>query len=49
MKKFVHETDGFDSNTVYYQNTDSLYFRIDHCQKLKVANFNRKNLGQGKK
>ena len=30
MNKFFHAIDGFYSNRVYYQDTDSVYFHADH-------------------
>ena len=49
MNKFDHEIDGFCSNKVNYQDTDSLYIHMDHFEKLKEAGYVGKNLGQGKK
>ena len=37
MKKFVPEIDGFLSNIVYYQATNSFYTNMDHYGKVKKA------------
>ena len=45
MNKFVQEIDGFCSNKVYYQVTDSSYFNMAHYENLKAAGFVCNNLG----
>ena len=48
MNNFIHATDGFYSNDVYYTDTDSLYIENKHWDKLKEKNLVGKNFFQGK-
>ena len=48
MNNFVRIIDGFKNNSVYYQDTDSLYIEKKHWDKLDNANLVGGNLGQGK-
>ena len=48
MNNFVRIIDGFKSNSVYYQDTDSLYIEKKHWDKLDKANLVGDKLGQGK-
>ena len=36
-RNFLHETNGFYSENVYYQDTDLAYLHADHYKKLKEA------------
>ena len=48
MNNFIDAIDGFDSNDVYYTDTDSLYIESKHWDKLNKAGLVGKNLLQGK-
>ena len=37
MNYFVDETDGLNSNKVYYQVVDSLCLHMDHYEKIKKS------------
>ena len=47
MNMFVRETDGFYSNKLYCQDTDSLYIHMDHHEEKKEIGNVGNNLGQG--
>ena len=48
MNKFVTVIDGFKTNNVYYQDTDSLYIEKKYWNLLDNANLVGDKLGQGK-
>ena len=48
MKKFLHETDGFYSNKINYQDRDSLDLHMDRYKKVEGAGYVGKNLGQAR-
>ena len=48
MNNFIHATNGFYNNDVYYTDTDSLYIENKHWDKLDKAGLVGKNLLQGK-
>ena len=48
MNNFIHAINGFQTNDVYYTDTDSLYIENKHCNKLDNAGLVRKGLIQGK-
>ena len=48
MNKFIHAIDGFYTNDVYYTDTDSLYIKNKHWEKLDKAGLFGKNLLEGK-
>ena len=48
MNKFLHAIDGFYSNDVDYTDTDSLYIKNKHWDKLDTAGLVGKILLQGK-
>ena len=48
MNNFVRVIDGFNTNNVYYQDTDSLYIERKHWNSLDKAGLVGKNLLQGK-
>ena len=48
MKNFIHATNGFNTNDVYYTDTDSLYIENNNWDKLDKAGLVGKNLLQGK-
>ena len=48
MNNFLSVIDGFKTNNVYYQDTDSLYIEKKHWDKLDEAGLVGKNLCQGK-
>ena len=39
MNKFIHAIDGFYTNNVYYTDTDRLYIKNKHWDKLDKARF----------
>ena len=49
MNNFIHATNGFYTNDVYYGDTDRLYIGNKHWDKLDKAGLVGKNLLQGKK
>ena len=48
MNNFIHAIDGFNTNDVYYIDTDSLYIENKHWDKLEKAGLLGKNLLQSK-
>ena len=48
MNKFIHATNGFYTNDVYYTDTDSLYIESKHWDKSDNAGLVGKGLLQGK-
>ena len=48
INNFIHAIDGFDTNDVYYTDTDSLYIENKHWEKLDKAGLVGKNLLQCK-
>ena len=48
MNIFIQATNGFYTNDVYYTDTDSLYIKNKHCDKLEKAGLVGKRLLQGK-
>ena len=48
MRNFLHVIDGFYSNDVFYTDTDSLYIKNKHWDKLDKARLNGKNRLQDK-
>ena len=48
MNSFIHALDGFFTNDVYYTDTDSLYIKNKHRDKLEKAGLIGKTLLQGK-
>ena len=46
MKNFIHAMDGFNTNNVYYTDTDSLYNENKHWDKLNHAGLVGKKLLQ---
>ncbi len=48
MNNFVEVIDGFKTNNVYYQDTDSLYIEKKHWDALNLSRFVGSNLCQGK-
>ena len=48
MNNFIHASNGFYTNDVYYTDTDSLYIENKHWDKLDKAGLVGKNLLQGK-
>ena len=48
MNNFIHAIVGFCTKDVYYTDTDSLYFKNKHWDKLDKARLFGKNLLQGK-
>ena len=48
MNNFVHAINGLYTNDVYYTDTDSLYNKNEHWNKLDKAGLAGKNLLQGK-
>ena len=48
MNNFIHAINGFNTNDVYYTDTDSLYIGSKHWDKLDKAGLVGKNLLQGK-
>ena len=48
MKNFMHAIDGFHTNDVYYNDTDSLYIENKQWDELNKAGLVGKNLLQGK-
>ena len=48
MNNFIHAINGFYTNDLYYENTDSMYTENKHWDKIDKAGLNGKNLLQGK-
>ena len=48
MNNFIHAIDGFNTNDVYYTDTDSLYIKSKHWNKLNEPELVGKNLLQGR-
>ena len=48
MITFFKTIDGFKSIDVYYKDTDFLYIKSKHCDKLNKVRLIRKNIKQGK-
>ena len=48
MNNFIHAINGFDTDDVYYTDTESLYIENKHWDKLDKAGLVGKNLLQGK-
>ena len=48
MIKFIHAFDGFYTNDLYSEDTDSMYIENKHCDKVDKAGLVGKNLLQGK-
>ena len=48
MNSFVRTIDGFKNNSVYYQDSDSLYIEKKHWNILDENNLVGEKLGQGK-
>ena len=48
LNSFIHAINGFNTNDVFYANTDSLYIKNKHCEKIDKAGLVGKKLLQGK-
>ena len=48
MNNFIRETNGFYKNSIYYEDTDSLYIEKKYLDVFDKANLVGENLGQGK-
>ena len=48
MNKFINAINGFYRNDVYYTDTDSLYIKNEHWDKIHKTGLVGKNLSQGK-
>ena len=48
MNNFIHAINGFITNDLYYEDTDSMYIENKHWDKLDKAGLVGKNLLQGK-
>ena len=48
MNNFIHAIDGFYTNALYYEDTDSMYIENKHCEKLEKPCLVGKNREEGK-